>query len=252
MATNRMSGNLLGVKLNGQFIDCEMSCEFAFDCDLLPASPLDDGRWKSYISGIRSWNITVNAAMLMRMAGTGFNTILNAFYSGDLMAVSLTTKLQDTFPNMTISGNVRLRNGGLSASVNTLAIWNVTLEGDGAFITSINDNVQFAISTGIQDELIEDGNGNLVVSENGEFNMEQTIAVSTHGIYEANDTGQSTIEIPHGLIGTPTYFVVNPISEQAINNSYIEITADGLNLILTPIITANNNELLRYTWEAKL
>lgn len=247
-----MSGNLLGVKINGNFIDCEMSCEFNFDCDLLPASPLDDGRWKSYISGVRSWNVTVNAAMLMRMAGTGFNTILNAFYSGDLMAISLTTKAQELYPNMTISGNVRLRNGGLSASVNTLANWNATLEGDGAFITSINDNVQFAISTGIQDELIEDGNDNLVVSENGEFDMEQTISTSAHGTYETTDTGQVTIEIPHGLNGTPTYFVINPVSEQALNNSYIDIMANGLSLILTPVITANNNELLRYTWEAKL
>lgn len=171
MATNRMSGNLLGVKLGGQFIDCEMSCELNFENDLLPASPIDEGRWKSYIDGVRSWNVAVNAGTLMRMSGTGFNTILNWFINGGLMEVSIETKAQDIYPSLVISGNVRLRNGGLSASVNTLSTWNTTLEGDGPMVASVNSNVVFAISANEEEnEVLQDGNNSIVVGENNNNN----------------------------------------------------------------------------------
>jgi len=163
----RMPGNLIGLQIEGNFIDCETSCEVAFETDLMPASPQDSGGWKEYISGVRSWSVTLNAGMLMRMAGTGLNTILNAFLTGQQMAIKVTTKNQDLYPNMTLSGNVLLQNGGFSAAVNSLASWNATFQGNGALAISINDNVVMAISANADDtEVLQDGLENIITGTN--------------------------------------------------------------------------------------
>lgn len=252
MATNRMSGNLLGLEIDGTFVSCETSCELSFETDLLPASATMSGRWKEFISGTRSWSVSVNAGMLIRMSGTGLNTILNAFITGERMSIKIKTKFQDSIPSFAIVGYVRLRNGGLNASVNSLANWNATLDGDGPFNAEINENVVYAISTVLDDtEVLEDGNGSLIVSNNDESEISY-LSNEKYGTFEVNDIGQSSILIPHGLNEIPSYFTVDPINEQAINNSYSEITADALNLIITPIIMLNNSQLLRYIWLARV
>ena len=166
MASNRMPGNVLGLEIDGTFISCETSCEMSFETDLLPASSVTSGKWKEYIDGSKSWSVTVNAGMLLRMAGTGLNTILKEFLTGQLMSIRIATKYDD-IPSFAIVGNVRLRSGGSSASVNSLASWNATLEGDGPFTAQINENIVFAISaTQDNTELLGAGLGNLIVSKN--------------------------------------------------------------------------------------
>lgn len=160
----KMPGNLIGLKIDGNFVDCETSCEVSWETDLLPASPQDSGGWKEYIAGVRSWSVTLNAAMLLRMSGTGLNTILNAFLTGGNMAVRVTTKRQDLYPSFTIYGNVILQNGGLSAAVNSMASWNATLQGNGKMNIEINSNIVQAISANYNDtKLVQDGNNNIIV-----------------------------------------------------------------------------------------
>lgn len=166
MANNKMSGNLLGLKVNGTFISCEISCEFNFDADLRGASPVDAGRWKEWIPGVRSWNITLNAAMLIRMAGTGVNTILNAFLMGEKVDVVFGVRRTD-IPSFSITGKAHIQNGSIAGGVNTLATWNTTLQGDGPFTAQINENIVYAISTVLDDtEILQDGNGDIVVGTN--------------------------------------------------------------------------------------
>lgn len=167
MANNRMSGNLLGLQIDGEFIACEMSCDLNVEVDLLPASPQEAGRWEAFIAGARGWNIAVNAGMLMRMVPeSGLPKVLNAFITGGNMAVRFTTKDQDIYPNFTVYGNVLLQNAGISGSVGILAGWNATLKGNGPLNIEINTNMLQAISTNLDDSaLLGDGNDNIVVGE---------------------------------------------------------------------------------------
>jgi len=137
MAQTKMSGNMLGVEIDGEFVSCETSCEVAFETDLRGASAQSSGRWKEYIEGVRSWNVTLNANMLIKMAGTGLNTILNKFLTGGQLGVRIATK-QVGMPSFSLEGNVLIRTGGFNAAVNSTAAWNVTLEGNGAFTTVIS------------------------------------------------------------------------------------------------------------------
>ena len=163
MANNKMSGNLLGLEINGQFISCELSCEFNFEADLRGASPVDAGRWKEWIPGVRSWNISLNAAMLIRMVGTGATTILNAFLTGEIINIRFATRRTDV-PDFAIIGKAIVQNGSIIGGVNSLATWNTVLQGNGPFTIIVNENVQFALATDITEtELLEDGNSNLIV-----------------------------------------------------------------------------------------
>ena len=247
----RMPGNLIGLQIGGTFVDCETSCEVAFETDLLAASPQSSGGWKEYIAGVKSWTITLNAGMLMRMAGTGFNTVLNAFLTGQPMDIKVTTKKQDLYPNFTISGSVYLQSGGFSAAVNSLASWNATLQGNGAMSASINDNIVYAISTNLDDSsVLQDGKGNIVAGSNGDGIV--LTLVENDGIFETTDTGQVYILIPHGLSAAPTYFNVEALSEGAINLSWSELTSDSSYIRIKLVFTMNNSQILRYSWEAKL
>lgn len=161
MANNKMSGNLLGLKINDTFISCEISCEFNFDADLRGASPVDAGRWKEWIPGVRSWNINLNAAMLMRMTGTGVNTILNAFLTGEKLSIVFGVRRTD-IPHFSISGNAHVQNGNIAGGVNTLATWNTTLQGDGPFTVDIHDVLTLLATDTLGTGILDDGGDNLI------------------------------------------------------------------------------------------
>lgn len=136
MASNRMSGSLMGLEINGTFIKCELSCEFTYETDLRSASPVDAGRWKEWVPGVRSWSINLNAAMLMRMAGTGVDVVLNAFLTGEILNVRFVPKRLDV-PHLEIRGKAFVRSGGINAIANTRSTWTTTLTGHGPFSVTI-------------------------------------------------------------------------------------------------------------------
>lgn len=147
MASNKLSGNLIGVEIDGNFVACETSCELNFEVDLLGASAITSGRWKEYISGIRSWNVSVNASMLVQSAPTDASTIINAFMSGARMKLRIRTKIP-IIGSIVISGYVLVQNGNIGAGVNTTSVWSTTLQGDGPF--SYGDTEQYQAFYGYQ------------------------------------------------------------------------------------------------------
>lgn len=138
MASNRMPGNLMGLEINGKFVRCELACEFSFETDLRAASPIDSGRWKEYVPGVRSWSIALNASMLFQMIGSGLDTVLNAFMTGEIMDIRFVPKRFDV-PHMEIKGKVLVHNGGVSAVSNARAGWNTVLAGNGPFTVTFTN-----------------------------------------------------------------------------------------------------------------
>lgn len=163
-----MSGNLLGLEINGEFVPCEISCEFNFEAELRPASPVTSGRWKEWIAGVRTWSISLNAAMLLRMLdGASLPVVLNAFMTGELLGVRFMVR-NTTFPNFILSGNALVQSGSIGSTVNVLAGWNTVLMGNGPFEAEINTNLVYVLATDdVGDELVEDGDLNLIVADPG-------------------------------------------------------------------------------------
>lgn len=150
MPTNKLSGNLLGVEINGKFVTCETSCEFNFDADMMAASATQSGGWKEVIQGLKSWSVSVNAAMLVQSAETDLTTIINAFASGERMRIRIKTKVA-MVGSILITGYVVVQNGGLSAAVNSTAGWNTVLQGDGPFQLGDTENYQMFYGYRLQD-----------------------------------------------------------------------------------------------------
>lgn len=139
--SNRLPGNVLGLEIDDNFVSCETSCEFSFEQDLRGASAIDSGRWKETIQGVRSWSISLNAAMLIASSPADAYTILNAFLTGSRMKIRFRTKFTG-FGSFMIVGYVNVQNGGVSAAVNTSSSWNTTLQGDGPFSLTDTEQLQ--------------------------------------------------------------------------------------------------------------
>lgn len=139
MAATKLSGNLVGAEIDGKFVACETSCEINFEADMIDASAVDSGRWKEVIAGIRSWSVSVNAAMLIQSARADFTTIINAFMSGASMTLRIRTKIA-MVGSVVITGRVIVQSGGMSAAVSTTTGWNTVLQGDGAFVIGGGNN----------------------------------------------------------------------------------------------------------------
>lgn len=161
MANNKMPGNFLGLEIEGKFVSCETSCDFNFESDLLPVSPLEEGGWEEWIQGLKRWSISLNAGMLLRMAGSGLPEVLNAFLKGTKLNIRFATTNPD-MPNFIISGKVWPNTGGISSSVNSRASWNMTFKGDGPFKVEINSNLVYVLATNKENEYIQDGKNSLV------------------------------------------------------------------------------------------
>jgi len=168
MAKNILPGNLLGLEIDGKFIGCELSCDFNFETDLRPASPVTSGRWKESIPGVRSWSISLNAKMLIRqLDGISINAVLNAFLTGSLMNVRYMVT-DPSYPNFVISGKAYVLNGSISGSAGTKATWSTTLTGNGPFTVDVNTNIIYLLATDDAGHtIIQDGNNKLIQDKHG-------------------------------------------------------------------------------------
>lgn len=132
MAQQKIKGDLIGLNINGVDVSCETSCEFSFEVDMRAASAIKSGRWKEVIPGVRSWQMSVNANMVLEAAGADATTVLNAVLTGEIMTLRFRTK-DSILPEFVIVGEAYVASGGISASVATTATWNTTFIGSGPF-----------------------------------------------------------------------------------------------------------------------
>lgn len=133
-----VAGRLFGIKMNGAFVSCEISCEIVFDREMLPATAVDSGGWKEYINGLRGWSINVNGKLLLDAVGADIKTLLQTAYFSDLpLYVQFATRPSVT-EQLVFSGNALLPSANISAGASGTANWTATLQGNG----KLNHNLQ--------------------------------------------------------------------------------------------------------------
>lgn len=130
-----IQGKLMGLTVNGNFVECETSCDFNCDVEMLPASAVTSGRWKEFIPGIRSWTMSVNMNLLLSTANLAdAKVILNGVLTGEMFALEFRTKTAIS-PHFIISGNAYVQNQGISAQFAGITTSTVTFQGSGPFTT---------------------------------------------------------------------------------------------------------------------
>lgn len=136
--TGSVKGAMIGMRIGDHFVSCETSSSFDFNVEMLPASPVDSGRWASNIPGVRSWNMTVDGNMLLRTVGADIKTVLNSVLTGERLFLEFRTRMGIS-PEVSISGWAYPNTGGITAPLRGKATWNVNFIGDGAFNVSAEE-----------------------------------------------------------------------------------------------------------------
>ena len=124
-------GKLIGVKINGAFTSCEVSCTINLNRELLPASAVDSGGWKEYISGIRDWSISINANLLLEAVAADIKTVLTASYFGNLPLYIQFSTRPSVETELILSGNALFQSGSITAGNVGNASTNINLQGNG-------------------------------------------------------------------------------------------------------------------------
>lgn len=134
-----VAGNIIGLMVNGSFTSCETACTINFNQEMLPASAVDSGRWKEFISGIRDWSVSVNGNLLLEAVGADIKSILSANFFGSLpLFIQVSTRPSAT-TQLVLSGNALFQSGNINAQANSVANWTATFQGTGALSKSFQD-----------------------------------------------------------------------------------------------------------------
>lgn len=134
-----VAGSIIGLKVNGSFISCEVSCTFNFTIDLLDSSAIDSGRWKEFIQGIRSWTMTVNGNLLLQAVPSDIKAIITTgLMQGLPVFVEFSTRPSSEI-QMILSGAALLQSGSINGPASGSANWTCQFQGTGALKTTFND-----------------------------------------------------------------------------------------------------------------
>jgi predicted secreted protein len=134
-----VNGSIIGLAFNGAFISCEISCAINFNREMLPASATDSGGWKEFISGVRDWNVNVNANLILEAVPADIKTLLTANYFGDLpLYIQFSTRPSAT-TELILSGNTLFQSGSITAPFGSASNWTSTLQGTGPLNSTFQD-----------------------------------------------------------------------------------------------------------------
>lgn len=131
-------GRLLGLQIGGVFISCETSCSFNCSKDMLPASAIDSAGWKEFISGIKTWTMSVDGQLLAESAGADFKTILNDMFNDIPVLATIGTRPSAT-TQLTISGLALASQTGFTGPSKGKASWTANFQGTGKLTTNFED-----------------------------------------------------------------------------------------------------------------
>lgn len=133
-----ISGRLMGLKVGGVFISCEISSDFNCQADMLPASAIDSARWKEWIAGIRSWGMSVNGQLLAEAVGADFKTVMNSYFSGLPVFLIWGTRPSAT-TQLSLSGSALLSASSATGPSKGASTYTLTFQGTGALTSSFED-----------------------------------------------------------------------------------------------------------------
>ena len=134
-----ISGKIIGLKINGVFTSCEISCQMDFQTEMLPASAVDSGRWKEFIAGVRGWTMQVNGNLLLEAVSSDIKALITTGYINGLpLFLQFSTRASSTI-QMILSGAALLSAGNITSPITGSATWSANFQGTGELDTTYND-----------------------------------------------------------------------------------------------------------------
>jgi len=134
-----VAGSILGLKANGAFVSCELSCSINFDRELLPATAVDSGGWKEFIYSVRSWSVSVNGNLLLEAVGSDIKSFLNAgYFESRTIYIQFSTRPSSDI-QLVFSGTALFQSADITGANTGKANWNAKLQGSGKLAMTFQD-----------------------------------------------------------------------------------------------------------------
>lgn len=158
-----ISGNLIGLIVNGAFVSCETSCQINFSQTLLPSSAIDSGGWSEFVAGLRSWTISVNGNLLLESVGSDVKTLIQTGYINQLPMFAQFSTRPSSEIQLQFSGAVLFNTASISAASTGVTNWTATLQGTGK-LTETYQNFPLLI-----DAMPSEADYPIIIDETGGF-----------------------------------------------------------------------------------
>lgn len=134
-----ISGSLIGLIINGAFVECETSCQINFNQDMLPSSAIDSGGWKEFINGIRSWTISVNGNLLLEAVGSDIKALIQTGFINQLPMFAQFSTRPSSDIQLQFSGACLFNTASITAASTGAANWTANLQGTGMLTAAYQD-----------------------------------------------------------------------------------------------------------------
>jgi len=134
-----ISGNLIGLVINGAFVSCETSCQINFNQNMIPSSAIDSGGWAEFVSGLRSWTISVNGNLLLEAVGSDIKAMIQTGFINQLPMFAQFSTRPSSDIQLQFSGAVLFNTASISAAGTGVANWVATLQGTGKLTPTYQD-----------------------------------------------------------------------------------------------------------------
>ena len=134
-----ISGNLIGLIINGSFIGCETSCQINFNQAMIPSSAVDSGGWAEFINGLRSWTISVNGNLLLEAVPSDIKAMITTGFINQLPMFAEFSTYPSSDIKVSFSGAVLFNQASITAATNGAANWTALLQGTGTLKTTYQD-----------------------------------------------------------------------------------------------------------------
>lgn len=127
-----MEGRILGIKIDGEFSQCEIDCTLNIEQEQLPTSSMDAG-WRESIGGYKGWSVDLSSRLTVGAMLGHTNKVIDRFINEEDAEFELYFGTRDGAQdaNFYLKGRARLQNGSLNAPNNGSAMANFSFVGCG-------------------------------------------------------------------------------------------------------------------------
>lgn len=127
-----MNGRIIGIKIGGEFVPCETSCDFSIDGERISVASKENGSWRKSIAGYRSWRVGVTGNLVINNNPAGAMALITAIMNGVNVQLIMTMRITNA-EVMTITGNAGTTNVTINAPSTGVATWSGSFDGVGEF-----------------------------------------------------------------------------------------------------------------------
>lgn len=127
-------GKLIRVKIKGDYVPCEMSCEVQVNQELLQVTNNTNGRAKSFKKGYYEWSVVLDTRFTVSDNRGASQALLSYILDGDdEVEINILSNDENGAPFI-LRGNAIPANWGLTAGVSGFATSSTTLQGSGELV----------------------------------------------------------------------------------------------------------------------